>query len=176
MLYVRRAAVARKCCCEVRLMMRPGLPEWWDGPPLTKPQPESMLDVAERVMAQNQIVEPVMAHIRELFLPGGLEIEETEPNMKQWKWAIAWDVSRKAIAEGLLNTQSAEHEAWLTVINPALGPEPLSEEDKARRGQAFRDFRSNASSRTFLKAMKQEVFDLLLRISNPGYADGADFY
>ena len=65
--------------------------------------------------------------------------------------------------------QNDNHEKWLATIDPVVGDWTVDEEEKKRRGDAFREFRNNPSTQSFMKYMKDATANLMLRCSVPGY-------
>ena len=152
--------------------MRPGLPVWWDAPAAFPDwqENESNEDVLFRTVVEHGITEPILVHIRPLCKDGLSAERLAEQNdFDKWNWAKLWNAKRRAIAEDLLRVQNDDHAEWLAKIDPPLGNEPLSAEDKKRRGQSFRDFRDDPYTLTYLRYMKDTVGDLMFRLVRPGY-------
>ena len=153
--------------------MRPGLPEWWDQPARFH---EESLEVSLLRIAQERVVaEPVLMHLHRLMYLEEAAIE-TQPLMTQWGWAVVWNDVRKAIAEGLLNAQNEEHEAWLTAIDPVVGPDALSGGTCERRAHAYRCFCEHPSTEKFVQYMKEKFHDLFTRCMSRGFSARSGFY
>lgn len=174
-MFAHGKSVGTQCDCTSRYSdrMRPGLPLWWDAPAAFDEETlhESHEAMVRRRAVEMVTVEPVLVHVRPLFQRGfNLEQLAEQTQFTQWKWAIDWNAVRKAVAEDLFRVQNDDHETWLATIDPALPEEELDEAQKRRRGEAFRAFRADPNTMSYLMYMKDTAADVLYRCSVPGYA------
>ena len=123
-----------------------------------------------RTAVEHGITEPILVHIRPLCTDG-LSAERLAQltDFQKWQWAKLWNAARQAIAEDLLRVQNDDHAEWLAKIDPPLGNEPLSPEERVRRGKSLRDFRDDPYTLTYLTYMKDAVGELMFRLIAPGY-------